>query len=1092
MALAPEAPPRPDVPTTIVAVPDVNALSYPPRRAYTQSDYRTLYTKAMDGDAASAAELGQLFARGGTFAPNSDEAFRWLTKAMDLGSDPARREFGLLLLRLPGAQRDPARAVPLLRKAAEAGDAEAQSALGMLYAWGEGVERDPAQALVWTRKAADQNERGAVANMGTLLEFGVGTAKNPEDAATWYRRAADLGLSAGEVRLALLYLRGTGVPRDPAQTFSLLLSAAQREDPIAQRLLGLAYRDGWGTTPNQEESIAWLKRAAERSDADALALLADAYLQGRGVPRDALEGWAWLLKAAEAGQTLSQIQVGLAYSNGAPGPGRDHAAAARWLQKALDNAQRESWLQQEERGTPRALLLSAARYVLGTLLLTGDGTDKDPTRALALFEASATQDNVGAQTQLGRLYHFGLGVPHDEEKAVALLKQAAEHGSGTAATLLGDGALLGWNGEKNFAEAVRWYRAGAALHEPTAWLGLARAYEAGRGVPRDNGEAGVWYLLAARAGLVDAQVRMGDIAHFGVLDHKRDDAEALGWYRAAATAGHAGAQYMTGLLTEAKPDQAPEAAGWYRKAGAQGWANANKRMGDAYRDGTLGLTRDDAEALSFYKQAAANGHVAAMVDVAAFTEAGRGTASDQATTHALWRAAADKGAAVAQVRMGIVARDSLLGTTQDDAEAVRWFRTAAEKDDPDGALNLGWMIGHGRGTARDFAQERRWYWRAAALGSTAAHDAIGTVYWFGEPDLPADRAVAAIHFRVAAKAANVHAMFMLGVEAETRPDATAEALSWYRKAADAGWPDATLRLAEAHRDGALGLPRDDAQALKLFEGLSEAGNAVALANVAQFLESGRATVRDPAAALSWWRKAADKGLPGAQLRLGIAYQSADLGLGRDDVEAVRWYRLAAERDDPGAQINLGAMLLEGLGTPQDGAEAVKWLQRAAARGHLVAVINLGSILWDGRAGQTRDRAAAVVHFRVAADAGNPAAQYMLAEAYRLGEGVPADPALVVAWARKAAVQGYGEAQNTLGYAILSGYDGSYDYVEAACWLTLAVERAATDAARQRARANLDSALAQLSEAEKVEAESRAAGWRVEFGNRPYNTSRPNH
>ena len=119
---------------------------YRARQAFTD-----LRSRAQAGDAEAAAELGQMYARGGSVGMDIDEAFRWLTKGMDGGSNAARREFGLLLLRLPGPRRDPARAVPLLTQAAEAGDAEAQTALGMLYAWGDGIGRDGAQALAWTR-----------------------------------------------------------------------------------------------------------------------------------------------------------------------------------------------------------------------------------------------------------------------------------------------------------------------------------------------------------------------------------------------------------------------------------------------------------------------------------------------------------------------------------------------------------------------------------------------------------------------------------------------------------------------------------------------------------------------------------------------------------------------------------------------------------------------------------------------------------------------------------------------------------------------------------------------------------------------------
>ena len=98
--------------------------------------------------------------------------------------------------------------------------------------------------------------------------------------------------------------------------------------------------------------------------------------------------------------------------------------------------------------------------------------------------------------------------------------------------------------------------------------------------------------------------------------------------------------------------------------------------------------------------------------------------------------------------------------------------------------------------------------------------------------------------------------------------------------------------------------------------------------------------------------------------------------------------------------------------------------------------------------------------------------------------MPADDKEMLVWARKAAEQGEGLALNALGYSILIGIDGTYDFVEAACWLTLAVERITIESERHRAKVNLDTVLEQLNDVEKVEAESRAAVWRAKFASKP--------
>lgn len=61
--------------------------------------WNELVRQALDGDAVSATEIGRMYSHG-TDAPHDvPEAMRWLSRAVDLGSNEARRELGLLLLK---------------------------------------------------------------------------------------------------------------------------------------------------------------------------------------------------------------------------------------------------------------------------------------------------------------------------------------------------------------------------------------------------------------------------------------------------------------------------------------------------------------------------------------------------------------------------------------------------------------------------------------------------------------------------------------------------------------------------------------------------------------------------------------------------------------------------------------------------------------------------------------------------------------------------------------------------------------------------------------------------------------------------------
>ena len=69
----------------------------------------------------------------------------------------------------------------------------------------------------------------------------------------------------------------------------------------------------------------------------------------------------------------------------------------------------------------------------------------------------------------------------------------------------------------------------------------------------------------------------------------------------------------------------------------------------------------------------------------------------------------------------------------------------------------------------------------------------------------------------------------------------------------------------------------------------------------------------------------------------------------------------------------------------------------------------------------------------------------------------------------------------MGYLILTGVGGTYDYVEAAVWLTLAAERSPAGELHDRAAENLHNAIAQLKPAEQAEVSKRVARWRAVNG-----------
>jgi TPR repeat protein len=57
---------------------------------------------------------------------------------------------------------------------------------------------------------------------------------------------------------------------------------------------------------------------------------------------------------------------------------------------------------------------------------------------------------------------------------------------------------------------------------------------------------------------------------------------------------------------------------------------------------------------------------------------------------------------------------------QDDAEAIRWFRKAAEQGNALAQFNIGVSYSKGKGVPRDLRQARLWMQKAAAGGNDDA------------------------------------------------------------------------------------------------------------------------------------------------------------------------------------------------------------------------------------------------------------------------------------------------------------------------------------------------------------------------------------
>jgi hypothetical protein len=137
---------------------------------------------------------------------------------------------------------------------------------------------------------------------------------------------------------------------------------------------------------------------------------------------------------------------------------------------------------------------------------------------------------------------------------------------------------------------------------------------------------------------------------------------------------------------------------------------------------------------------------------------------------------------------------------------------------------------------------------------------------------------------------------------------SAEAVSWYRKAAQQGNVDGMRGVGSCYRDGE-GVAGDGAEAMKWYRKASDQGDGDADSNIGGLYHNGRGVAKDDIAAVSWFRKGAAKGSAYAMSDLATCYWTGT-GVEKSAREAISWWKQAAEKGDDEAKEKLKMALEE--------------------------------------------------------------------------------------------------------------------------------------------------------------------------------------
>jgi hypothetical protein len=260
-----------------------------------------------------------------------------------------------------------------------------------------------------------------------------------------------------------------------------------------------------------------------------------------------------------------------------------------------------------------------------------------------------------------------------------------------------------------------------------------------------------------------------------------------------------------------------------------------------------------------------------------------------------------------------------------------------------------------------------------------------------------------------------------------------------RRAANAGLPTATYLLAVLTEHG-LGVVRDLAAAAQLYQAAAEKGLPSAQFRLGLALIDGGLFDHDPVAGEAWMRRAALAGNIEAAYLLGDRYVKTQPP---DFAEAANWYRRAAEAGHQAAARALASLYLTGNGVAEDAEEGTRWLRASAIGGNQEAQIDLANLVLGG-AGEPDDRASVAGWFEAAASSGDLIAAFNLGLCFANGIGVRQDEGQAAQWLRRAA-EGVAEAQYMYARLLQDGRGVAANPMQARVWFARAANAGVLDA-----------------------------------------------
>lgn len=346
------------------------------------------------------------------------------------------------------------------------------------------------------------------------------------------------------------------------------------------------------------------------------------------------------------------------------------------------------------------------------------------------------------------------------------------------------------------------------------------------------------------------------------------------------------------------------------------------------------------------------------------------------------------------------------------ATAFEWMQKAAGQENVNAQFLLSRMMAEGIGTQVDAKASNVWFAKAIAANPD---DKMLVAQYDASLAAKENDSEARNEFLQICSDAGYAPAFVALREPEAvalfSKGKTREALAIFQRLADRNSPAGFYRLAQMVANGQGGLPEDHVKALDLYRKAAEAGHPEAQVELAGMIEAGVGVDEDPDEAAKWYEKSAQNGCAEAQYKVaemkfssairwfeqaslnvddGVARFESMKKYKRDLSRSVEWYRKAADGNIPAAQYMLGRLHASGEGVVRTVDESLQYHQQAAEQGYAESLFYIG-LMYHAGSGLPKDVSKAVFFYQKAAERGSLAALFYLGNCYSFGEGVEQSP-----------------------------------------------------------------------------------------------------